>query len=195
MTKKKNGKEMNAEARPDSNEDPLERIGQVCSPYGPGALPWQRMLAPPQAICSVMTLPSWALRRERAATKLFFSLHTNVFQAVLARFGPAKLEGSDAEKISAIEARKMCTHEQAAMRRQVRGFVPAAVLHARRGVYTKVLRADCYTPPSLLCRSAIRPESVHSDSKLKKHAKRAVCGHLQMNTPHAYTRCRLTLAK
>ena len=107
---------------------------------------------------------------------------------MLARFGPAKLEGSDAEKISAIEARKTCTHEQAAMRRQVLGSMPAAVLDA------KVFRADRYEPRLLLqeCHLArIGALRRQVEEAGEESGMRASACKLRIHT----LRCRLTRAK
>ena len=72
-------------------DDPLEQVGQVRLPHVTSGL------------CRFTYRPP---------------LHT-VLQAVLARFGPARMDEAHAAMLSALENQKSVEHAQAAARRQV----------------------------------------------------------------------------
>ena len=88
----------------DDCDDPLELIGQVPLPLLPFWRSFGRSLDTRDIVCLIL----------HSTFVLFWN------QAVLARFGPARMDATDAATLSALEAQKTFEHSQAATRRQVR---------------------------------------------------------------------------
>ena len=88
----------------DDCDDPLELIGQVLLTLLPSWRSVGRSLDTHDIVCLFLI----------STSVLFWN------QAVLARFGPARMDATDAATLSALEAQKTFEHAQAATRRQVR---------------------------------------------------------------------------